>query len=89
MKQRMLMIPDLLLRTLGALEIIALNCFLIIWTGGQLMIIVNNPMIAILPILGFGSMTFLLVNYFLVRAPSQEPRSQTAASHPGPQYSEA
>ena len=65
-------IPDLLLRSLGALEIIALNCFLMVWTGIQLVGVMKDPMIALLPIIGFGFLTFLLVRYFLVREPDQK-----------------
>ena len=74
-KEHMRKIPDLLLRSFGALEIIALNCFLMVWTGGQLITLVDNPMVAILPILGFGSLTFLLVHYFLVREPAPKSHS--------------
>jgi len=78
-KRRLLRIPGLLLRTLGALEIIAVNCFLMVWTGGQLITLLNEPLIALLPILGFGSLTFLLVHYFLVDISSQRPHAQASS----------
>ena len=77
-KQHLRKIPDLLLRSLGALAIIALNCFLMVWTGGLLMARVDEPLVALLPILGFGSLAFLLVHYFLVGEPTPEPRSQSS-----------
>lgn len=76
-KQHLRKIPDLLLRSFGALEIIGLNCFLMVWTGGQLIALVDNPMVAILPILVFGSLTFLLVHYFLVSEPTPKSPSQS------------
>ena len=68
-------IPDLLLRSLGALEIIGLNCFLMVWTGIQLVGLMKDPMVALLPIIGFGFLTFLLVRYFLVEEPEQKSSS--------------
>ena len=54
-KEHLRKIPDLLLRSFGALEIIGLNCFIMVWTGGQLTTLVDDSMVTILPIfLGFG-----------------------------------
>jgi hypothetical protein len=71
-RQHLRRIPDLLLRSLGALEIIGLNCFLMVWTGIQLVDMTEDPLVALLPILGFGSLTFLLLHYFLVSEPVQK-----------------
>jgi len=65
-------IADLLLRSIGALEIIALNCFLMVWTGIQLVGLMGDPLVALLPIVGFGLLTFLLVRYFLVEELQQK-----------------
>jgi hypothetical protein len=66
-------IPDLLLRSFGALEIIGLNCFLMVWTGIQLVGLMKDPMAALLPIIAFGCLTFLLVRYFL-----EEPKQKSS-----------
>jgi len=55
-----------LLKTVGAILILALNCFLMVWTGAQLLTLVGDPMIAILPIIGFGSLAFFLLQYFII-----------------------
>jgi hypothetical protein len=70
-KRNLRKIPDLLLRSFGALEIIGLNCFLMVWTGIQLVGLMKDPMVALLPIVGFGLLTFLLVRYFFVEESKQ------------------
>lgn len=53
----------LILRSACALGIVALDCFLMVWTGGELLKIVGDPMIALVPIVGFGALGFLAVHY--------------------------
>lgn len=60
----------ILLKTVAAILIIALNCFLMVWTGAQLLTVVGDPMIAVLPILGFGSLAFFLLQYFILGKPT-------------------
>lgn len=79
-KQHLRRIPDLLLRSFGALEIIGLNCFLMIWTGIQLEEMMNDPFVALLPIVGFGALTFLLVHFFLDVSPAHEASSRSIVS---------
>jgi hypothetical protein len=76
-KQHLRKILGLLLRSTGAIAIIALDCFLMVWTGGELFTLVGEPLIAILPILGFGSLTFFVVQY-LVRGSRPKSRSQSS-----------
>jgi len=52
-----------------------------VWTGGRLLELVNDPLIPILPILGFGSLTFFAVHYLLVGwdRPKSRPQIQQNA----------
>jgi hypothetical protein len=51
-----------------------------IWTGIQLEELMNDPFVALLPIVGFGALTFLLVHYFLNVSPAQETSSKSIVS---------
>jgi len=48
-----------------------------VWTGGQLLKVVGDPMIALLPILGFGSLTFLALHYLLYDDSSRRSHSES------------
>jgi len=77
-RARAFKILGLLLRSTCAIAIIALDCFLMVWTGGELLTLVGEPLIAILPILGFGSLTFFVVQYLVV-GPRPKSRSQSSS----------
>jgi hypothetical protein len=51
-----------------------------IWTGIQLEEMMNDPFVALLPIVGFGALTFLLVHFFLDVSPAHETSSRSIVS---------
>jgi hypothetical protein len=76
-KQRLRDILSLLIRSTAAFAVIAANCILMVWTGGKLYALVGEPLVAILPILGFGTLTFFAVHYLFASKPKPK-------SHPEP-----